>query len=290
MKQTCIFDVTTTLTSTLTTNYCCRNKRSALFNGKELDEENGMYYYSARYYNPPTFISRDPLFEKYPSVSPYAYCANNPLKYIDPTGMEVEDAELYKTDKNGNYINAKQVKAFEAFMNTKEGRAEIAKYAKAGQTIGGHTFESDGEYHKAGVDVALGGDEGLPRSYSGQTGKNIVDGRLKLSINISDGDYRATDVGDVMESFAHELLIHGRQYVRDFKDNRKMDNSHAYKELYNFAKERGTLNDRYIHHYQELNSDKVMEKVGIPILQQYYNGIGKSKSKQDLMNMIKFVP
>jgi len=49
------------------------------FNAKELDEENGMYYYSARYYAPPTFISRDPLFEKYPSISPYTYCANNPV-------------------------------------------------------------------------------------------------------------------------------------------------------------------------------------------------------------------
>jgi RHS repeat-associated protein len=58
------------------------------FNAKELDEENGMYYYSARYYNPPTFISRDPLFEKKPFMSPYAYCENNPLKYIDPDGRE----------------------------------------------------------------------------------------------------------------------------------------------------------------------------------------------------------
>jgi RHS repeat-associated protein len=60
------------------------------FNAKELDEENGMYYYSARYYNPPTFISRDPLFEKYPTISPYAYCLNNPLIFIDPTGEDVE--------------------------------------------------------------------------------------------------------------------------------------------------------------------------------------------------------
>jgi len=60
------------------------------FNAKELDEENGMYYYSARYYAPPTFISRDPMFEKYPSISPYTYCANNPMKFVDPTGEEVE--------------------------------------------------------------------------------------------------------------------------------------------------------------------------------------------------------
>jgi RHS repeat-associated protein len=52
-----------------------------------LDEENGMYYYSARYYAPPTFISRDPMFEKYPSISPYTYCSNNPINKVDPTGM-----------------------------------------------------------------------------------------------------------------------------------------------------------------------------------------------------------
>jgi RHS repeat-associated protein len=56
------------------------------FNAKELDEENGMYYYSARYYAPPTFISRDPMFEKYPSISPYTYCANNPMLFVDPNG------------------------------------------------------------------------------------------------------------------------------------------------------------------------------------------------------------
>jgi RHS repeat-associated protein len=58
------------------------------FNAKELDEENGMYYYSARYYAPPTFISRDPMFEKYPSISPYTYCSNNPINRIDPSGED----------------------------------------------------------------------------------------------------------------------------------------------------------------------------------------------------------
>ena len=56
------------------------------FNAKELDEETGMFYYEARYYAPPTFTSRDPLFEKYFWKSPYAYCANNPVKYVDPSG------------------------------------------------------------------------------------------------------------------------------------------------------------------------------------------------------------
>ena len=36
------------------------------------------------------FTSRDPLFEKYFWLSPYAYCANNPVKYVDPTGKNYE--------------------------------------------------------------------------------------------------------------------------------------------------------------------------------------------------------
>ena len=43
-----------------------------------------------RWYAPdlPRFLSLDPLAEKYPSISPYAYCAGNPVRYIDPTGKE----------------------------------------------------------------------------------------------------------------------------------------------------------------------------------------------------------
>jgi RHS repeat-associated protein len=62
-----------------------------LFNAKELDEESGMYYCEVRYYAPPTFISRDPLIDSFPNWTPYHYCFNNPIKYIDPTGMSPGD-------------------------------------------------------------------------------------------------------------------------------------------------------------------------------------------------------
>ncbi len=66
--------------------------RKYSFNAKELDEETGMYYYEARYYKPPVFTSRDPMFEKYFWMTPYAYCANNPIKYVDPSGREIDIA------------------------------------------------------------------------------------------------------------------------------------------------------------------------------------------------------
>jgi len=61
------------------------------FNGKELDQETGYYYYGARYYDPSAvlWIGVDPLQMKYPEVSPYVYCAGNPVVRIDPDGRWV---------------------------------------------------------------------------------------------------------------------------------------------------------------------------------------------------------
>jgi RHS repeat-associated core domain len=49
----------------------------------------GMYDYIARGYDGMRFTSMDPLAEKYPWISPYAYCLNNPVRFIDPDGRDV---------------------------------------------------------------------------------------------------------------------------------------------------------------------------------------------------------
>jgi RHS repeat-associated protein len=76
------------------------DKTPYLFNGKELDEETGLYYYGARYYDAQTsiWLSVDPLAEAYPNVTPYNYVLNNPIKSIDPNGMSTY------TDADGNVV------------------------------------------------------------------------------------------------------------------------------------------------------------------------------------------
>lgn len=62
-----------------------------LFNAKEFDDETGMYYYGARYYDPrlSLWMSTDIMQESYPNIASYTFVANNPLNYIDYDGNDI---------------------------------------------------------------------------------------------------------------------------------------------------------------------------------------------------------
>ena len=66
------------------------------FTGKERDEETGYGYFGARYMDHELmtmWLSVDPMADKYPSISPYAYCVWNPVKLIDPDGRDWYQSE-----------------------------------------------------------------------------------------------------------------------------------------------------------------------------------------------------
>ena len=67
------------------------------FTGKERDEETGYGYFGARYMDHEiltSFLSVDRYASKYPSISPYAYCAWNPIRLTDPTGDTLVAKEI----------------------------------------------------------------------------------------------------------------------------------------------------------------------------------------------------
>ena len=99
-----------------------------IFTGKERDEETGYGYFGARYMDhelTAMWLSVDPMADKYPSISPYAYCAWNPVRLVDPDGRAVRaadkqsqmniihslskaEAKYVRFDRNGN-INLKRL-------------------------------------------------------------------------------------------------------------------------------------------------------------------------------------
>ena len=98
-------------------------KTCYVFTGKERDEETGYNYHGARYYDAELLTSWtavDPMADKYPGVSPYAYCAWNPIKLVDPDGREWDPSSLEIVDDYRKQLNNKLENA-----QTRDERIEI---------------------------------------------------------------------------------------------------------------------------------------------------------------------
>ena len=84
------------------------------FTGKELLSAHGLDWYDSgarmQEFHIPRFTTMDPLCEKYYSISPYAYCNNNPVNYVDPDGRDI-----WEIDYDGRIINRIENKTQDAF-------------------------------------------------------------------------------------------------------------------------------------------------------------------------------
>lgn len=115
------------------------------FSAKEKDAETGYSYFGARYYSSDLsiWLSVDPMADKYPSMSPYTYCADNPVMLVDPNGMFDDESEAIKVrNRAARRFGEKRVS--EVFNNTIDGgKADYAfriygkgksKYSRSGGT------------------------------------------------------------------------------------------------------------------------------------------------------------
>ena len=119
------------------------------FNGKQLDEETGLYYYGARYLNPMASIwyGVDPQIEKMPKDGSYSYCFGNPIKLIDPNGERPTEEEAARI--SAHVYGTEKV--------TLTGGWHLSKYNK---TISGITLRDE----KSGFKSAI-----YERTYKGKT-------------------------------------------------------------------------------------------------------------------------
>ena len=82
-----------------TANYSLLTANSSFaFSAKERDSETGLSYFGSGYYSSDlsVWLSVDPMAAKYPSLSPYVYCADNPVRLVDPNGDTLSPSALFR--------------------------------------------------------------------------------------------------------------------------------------------------------------------------------------------------
>ena len=119
-----------------------------LFNAKELDEETGMYYYGARYYEPrlSLWVSTDPLGETAPHITVYCYTANNPTILIDPDGKAWKPTKNEETGQNTGYEWINPAKSYDSKGKLLPGLYEQAIFF-SNQGKNGKTFNSKNRFN-----------------------------------------------------------------------------------------------------------------------------------------------
>ena len=121
------------------------------FSAKERDSETGLSYFGSRYYSSDLsiWLSVDPMSDKYASLSPYTYCANNPVKLVDPNG------EDYEVEVNGNTITIRAT--YYVTKDAKEGVEMAFNYFTCQDQNLSYTMEN-GEVYSIRFDLKVVGD------------------------------------------------------------------------------------------------------------------------------------
>jgi|WetSurMetagenome_2_1015567.scaffolds.fasta_scaffold73248_2 RHS repeat-associated protein len=112
------------------------------YNGKELQTQQGLdwYDYGARFYDPELcqWHAIDPLCEKYYDVSPYVYCAGNPVNIIDTNGKVIDTSGLTEKEKKEYEDETSMIKRyselFKAMYSVLENTKDIIEI-RFGNTI-----------------------------------------------------------------------------------------------------------------------------------------------------------
>ena len=170
------------------------------------------------------------MAHKYPSLSPYVYCANNPVKLVDPNGEEIVITET--TDGNGNkVVNIKFTATLVNKSSENISPEEMGNYIKAIEKGIINTYagkKDDGTIVNVDVDIDTRAKGELLDPLSTRHTINIVDklddqthsaeskigeGYIDIRLDICRGDYPRNPVG---RSAAHEFgHLLGLDHVED---------------------------------------------------------------------------
>ena len=159
------------------------------FTGKERDAETGFDYFGARYYSSSLgiWLSVDPMSDKYPSLSPYVYCADNPMRLVDPTGMIIDPSRLSESDKKAYNDKIKKLnsnKLFQVIYN-RLSCSETCYYIMSGSGEGGSGAYNPNSNEIHSIDNSMALAQEMFHAY--QTDLGVYSGK-DLSVREAEGD------------------------------------------------------------------------------------------------------
>ena len=258
--------VSATSKNLLSSFYILNSALTYTFSAKERDPETGYSYFGSRYYSSDLsiWLSVDPQSDKYPSFSPYVYCANNPIKLVDPNGEEIVITET--VDKNGNKVVDIKFTATLANRTSKDiSKSDMEAYKNdivkgINYIYGGQ--KDDGTIVNVNVDINILENGELLDPLSTRHTINIVDkldnpkhvgeaeiggGSMGILIGVCDGSYsdnslkrtvahefghllgldHVKDEDNIMYNESNGIVVTGSQIqeaCRNFRDNRMNNN------------------------------------------------------------------
>jgi RHS repeat-associated protein len=196
-----------------------------------------LYDFEARTYDPATgrFLSIDPMVEKYYSISPYAYCANNPVKFVDSDGRDIKLHNVNVVDKRGNLksqagLSPTTAAAVKDLMNTKEGKAFFAQFAKEGDEVGGYTFAQDGALSDVTLNLWDYSADNIVLAQPGDGSIGVSEDKKTVTLKVVSNGADKVEVG---ETLTHETQLHGFDISNEIKGNPTSTTSKDHKALKN---------------------------------------------------------
>lgn len=223
---------------------CLYDDAAPQFTGKERDTETGLDYFGARYYgsNMGRFMTPDPLMASAHVANPqtwnrYTYTLNNPLRFVDPDGMDVpkkctEDPSckitlrinvIYdKKANNGKGLTDKQKQQFEKKqLEDAKKRYGVANInIQATYTQGSWSKDNKGNIHidgaqKDSLNVVVS--DTSPDNVSGISGNNPAG--IIINVNeMHNFDLFPVGTRTLPHEMAHHMLDHVQRNPGGFFD------------------------------------------------------------------------
>ena len=188
------------------------------FTGKEKDEETGYGYFGARYLDDEfltSFLSVDRYADKYPFISPYAYCAWNPIKLTDCSGdtIDIESQQYVAEFRRRTYeymeVNPQYRKEYEkalAELSSLESSTQMYHIEEGGDFAYNQHGETTYDLRKNRVNISFdGGYENLAHELVHAF--QFEEGNLSFSATSGKSGV-LYDLTDEREAYAREILYH----------------------------------------------------------------------------------